>query len=284
MPLFGRAAIIGVGMIGASIARAMKKNSLAAEVAGSGRTMENLSLALESGYVDTISTNPSEAVSGADLVVLATGVDAFEGILADINVSLKPGALVVDVGSVKGSMVKRVQSMMPEGVEFVGCHPIAGNERAGAGASVEGLFEGAVCIITPIDSNTREALKRATALWEGMGSVVRTMDTEEHDVLLGLVSHFPHLAAYAMVNAIEDTKEGAVALSGAGLKDTTRIAMSPSELWRDISMLNRDNIIPALSAYISGLEKIKGALEAGDASGLEKILALARKRRSSIEG
>lgn len=281
---FARAAIIGVGLIGASLARALKKNSLAEAITGCGRSRDNLVYALDKGYVDSITLCPVEAVKGADLVVLATPVDTLEAIATAIAGNLKPGALVMDVGSIKGGLVTRVQSLMPEGVEFLGCHPIAGSEHSGAAASVDGLFEGAECLITPTDRNTDEAISQASDLWESVGSRVRVMDAMEHDELLGLVSHFPHLAAYAMINAIEERSEGAIALSGAGLKDTTRIAMSPSALWREISIMNRENIIPVLEGFISEIEGIKKALEQGDAQGLERSLKKAESRRRSIEG
>jgi prephenate dehydrogenase len=280
---FSRVAIIGVGMIGASLARALKKHSLADELVGCGRGKKNLELALERGYVDSLSHDPAEAAGGADIVVLATPVETLEEIAANIAGSLMTGALVMDVGSIKGELVSRIQALMPEGVEFVGCHPIAGSEQAGAAASVEDLFSGAKCIITRTGSNTDANVSRAREFWEAIGSVVRVMDPLEHDKLLGLVSHFPHLVAYAMINAIEDRAEGAIALSGAGLKDTTRIAMSPAFLWRDISLMNRGNVLPVLDTFIDEIGKIRKCLEEGDSAGLESLLRKAELRRRSIE-
>lgn len=284
MPLFEKVAIIGVGLIGASLARAMKKHSICGSITGCGRGRENLELALRKGYIDSFEHDPSRAVHGADLVVLASSVKTFQAIADSISGSLKPGAIVIDVGSVKGAMVQEIQALMPDGVEFVGCHPIAGSESAGADASRESLFEGAPCLITPTSANTDDVLGRITLLWESIGSRVRTMDVLEHDHLLGLVSHFPHLAAYAIVNTVEDGMQGAIALSGAGLKDTTRIAMSPASLWRDICIMNSENVVSALDLFIRELEEMKGRLEAGDAEGLEKILSRAEQRRRSIEG
>jgi len=281
---FARAAIIGVGLMGASLARAIRKNSLARAIAGCGRSRDNLDYALGKGYVDSITHDPVEAVMDADLVVLATPVDTLEAIAASIAGNLKPGALVLDVGSIKGALVARIQSVMPDGVEFVGCHPIAGSESAGAAASVDGLFVGTECLITPTGTNTDKAVNRARELWEAIGSRVRLMDAMEHDELLGLVSHFPHMAAYAMINAIEERSEGAIALSGAGLKDTTRIAMSPASLWREIGMMNRKNIIPVLDGFISEINKIRNCLEQDDARGLEMLLRKAETRRRAIEG
>jgi len=281
---FERAAIIGLGLIGASFARALKKHSLAEVVVGCGRGMDNLNYALDRGFVDSVTQDPLKAVADADLVVLASPVETLESMAASVSGYLKAGSLVIDVGSIKGELVKRVQSLMPGGVEFVGCHPIAGSESSGASASVEDLFIGAQCLITPTASNTDEAVGRARDLWEALGSKVRLMDSLEHDQLLGLVSHFPHLAAYAMINAIENRSEGAIALSGAGLKDTTRIAMSPAALWRDIALMNKDNIVPVLDAFIRELEGIKISLLQDDTSGLEAILEKAESRRKSIEG
>ena len=282
MPHFDRVAIIGLGMIGASLARALKKHTLAGHVVGCGRGKENLEFALSEGYVDSITQSTAEAAKDADLIVLASPVETFGQIAMALAPSLKPGALVMDVGSVKGELVSSLQSLMPDKVEFVGCHPIAGSELAGASASVDGLFDGAQCLITPTNNNSDETVSNIASLWDTLGSRVRMMDPMEHDELLGLVSHFPHLAAYAMINAIEDRVEGAVSLSGAGLKDTTRIAMSPAKLWRDISMMNRDNIIPAIEGYINELNTIKDALKSDDSDTLEARLALAEKRRRSV--
>ena len=279
---FKRAAIIGVGLIGASLARALKKHALAAIVTGCGRSSENLDHALKSGFVDHVTHDLEEAVKGSDLVVLATPVETFEVLAQAMAGYLDKGALVIDVGSVKGALVERLQRLMPEGVEFVGCHPIAGSENAGSASSIEGLFEGADCLITPTSSNTDEAVARVSALWESLGSSVRIMDPLEHDELLGLVSHFPHLAAYAMINAIEDKRGGAIALSGAGLKDTTRIAMSPSALWREISLSNRDNIVPVLEGFIKELDTMRESLEKDDGDALEAILRRAELRRRAI--
>lgn len=281
--LFARTAIIGTGMIGASFARALKKSSLSGEIVGCGRSMDNLSLALNRGYVDSVTIDPAEAVNGADLIVLAVPVEAMEAVVSSVSSCISPGALVVDVGSIKGELVAKIQSLIPDGAEFVGCHPIAGSERSGSVASVEDLFDGAQCIITPTGKNSEGAVSKVADLWRALGSKVSRMDPVEHDKLLGLVSHFPHLAAYAIINAIEDTKEGAISLSGAGLKDTTRIAMSPASLWRDICMLNRENIIPVIEGFIGELDSMKNCLREGDSEGLEAMLRKAETRRMSIE-
>ena len=283
MPFFERVAIIGVGLIGASFARALKKHSLCKTIVGCGRSRENLELALDSGYIDLIEQDHRKAVSDADLVVLSASPMLSEELLGLIAPSLKKGAVVIDVGSVKGKMVEALSALVPDGVDFVPCHPIAGNERAGAGASAVGLFDGAACILCDAHSASKEVFDDIADLWRAIGSRVSVMDPFEHDRLLGLVSHFPHLAAYAMVNAIEDKHDKAIGLSGAGLKDTTRIAMSPAALWRDISTMNRDNIIDVLGGYIDELGRIKSLLETDDAAGLEALLSKAQRRRQSIE-
>lgn len=284
MPFYARVAIIGVGLIGASLARALKKHALCDTVAGCGRSRENLEFALESGYIDVIEQDHKKAVSDADLVVLSASPMISVELMELIAPALIKGAVVIDVGSVKGRMVESLSALVPDGVSFVPCHPIAGNERAGAVASVDDLFSGAACILCDAGAAPVEVFDDITALWRAIGSDVSVMDPFEHDSLLGLVSHFPHLAAYAMVNAIEDREGNAIGLSGGGLKDTTRIAMSPASLWRDICMMNRENITGVLGGYIDELTTIKSLLESGDAPGLEALLEKAQKRRQSIEG
>ncbi len=284
MPFYERVAIIGVGLIGASFARAIKKHSLCTTVVGCGRNRENLELALDSGYIDLIEQDHKAAVADADLIVLSASPMLSVELLTLIAPALKKGAVVIDVGSVKGKMFDDLNKLIPDGVSFVPCHPIAGNERAGAGASVDGLFDGAACILCDVGSASGKVFDDIASLWRAIGSTVRVMDPSTHDRLLGLVSHFPHLAAYAMVNAIEDIQDNAIGLSGAGLKDTTRIAMSPAALWRDISTMNRDNIVDVLGGYIDELGKIKSLLEADDGDGLKALLSKAQTRRSSIEG
>jgi prephenate dehydrogenase len=281
---FRKITVLGVGLMGASFARAVKKHSLCSHVSGYGRTEENLVRAVERGIIDSYDTDPRRACEGANLVVFATPVGRFEKLATEIDGVLKEGAVVIDVGSIKGPLVDRMEDLMPAGVSFLGCHPIAGSEQSGIDASSEELFEGAVCVITPTDKTDKGVLSAIRDLWEALGSDVSQMSPEEHDRIFGLVSHFPHLAAYALVSSVDEVQTGCLKYAGQGFLDTTRIAMSSPSLWREICLMNRDNILVALEAFRETLDRFGRHLSTGDAEGLEEAFGRARKLRESIEG
>ncbi|HDY71692.1 MAG TPA: prephenate dehydrogenase/arogenate dehydrogenase family protein, partial [Nitrospirae bacterium] len=265
---FNRVAIIGVGLIGASIALGIKRRGLAREVVGSGRTEENLRRAVEREILDGYSINHKEAVKGADLVVLATPVGRFVEITKDISGSLKPGSLLTDVGSVKGSIVRRIEEVVPDGVRFVGCHPIAGSERSGIDYASGDLFEGAPVVLTPTGDTAADALSRVGKFWEALGAVVTRLSPEEHDLVFALLSHLPHLVSYALVNTLSDTDPDYINLSGSGFRDTTRIVLSSPELWTEISLYNRDNLLRLIESFRKALDDIRDGLVKGDAEHL----------------
>ncbi|HTZ18007.1 MAG TPA: prephenate dehydrogenase/arogenate dehydrogenase family protein [Dissulfurispiraceae bacterium] len=280
---FRRAAIIGVGLIGASAALAMRERDICDEIAGFGRREENLRRAKERGIIDDYRTDAASSVEGADLVILATPVGILGKLAAAIRPALKKGAVVTDVGSVKGALVAELEALMPEGVHFIGSHPIAGSDKSGIDEARGNLFSGARCIVTPTPRSDKSAMDMIVSMWEAAGALVECMDAFRHDEIFALVSHMPHIIAYAMVNAVEAADPRCVEYSGGGFRDTTRIAASSPELWRDIAMMNRGNLIRVIASFRENLDKIEKCLEGNDAQGLERELIRAQKLRMSIE-
>jgi prephenate dehydrogenase len=288
MVYFKRAAIVGVGLIGGSLGMILRRKKFAGEVVGIGRRVENLKTAVELGAIDRYVSDPKEGVKAADFVVLATPVDTYERHLRDWAESLSPGTIVSDVGSVKGLLVERAEALMPRQVHFVGAHPIAGKEKTGVAAGSETLFQGARCILTPTTSTDRSALASVRALWESAGSIVLDMDPYLHDQILGAVSHLPHVAAFALINTLADVRDHGIpeldlaGHSGGGLRDTTRIAASSPEMWRDIFLWNRNNLVAFIEAYERRLDELKRLIRAGDGAGIEKELERAKQERDQL--
>lgn len=284
---FQQVTIIGVGLIGGSLGMILKRKRLASEIVGVGRRVENLKTAVELGAIDRYVADSKEGVRGADLVVLATPVDTYDCHLKEWATCLKPGAIVTDVGSVKGELVEQSERMMPADVHFVGAHPIAGKEKTGVAAGSDQLFAGARCILTPTKHTNQRALELVRAMWQETGSIVLTMDPHLHDKILGAVSHLPHAAAFALMNALIDIRAQVPTLdlaghSGGGLRDTTRIAASSPEMWRDILLWNRNNVVAFIEAYERSLGELKRLIKSGDAAGIEKTLERAKQAREQI--
>jgi prephenate dehydrogenase len=239
------------------------------------------------GAIDRYVVDPSEAVKEADLVILATPVDTYERHLQEWASRLRPGAIVTDVGSVKGELVERSERQMPAGVHFVGAHPIAGKEKTGAAAGSEDLFTGRRCILTPTKQTDPRALEHVQSLWQAAGATVLTMDPHLHDRILGAVSHLPHVAAFALMNALVDIRSEVPSLdlaghSGGGLRDTTRIAASSPEMWRDIFLWNKDNVVACILAYERSLGELRQLIQTGDGAGIEKLLERAKNEREKF--
>jgi prephenate dehydrogenase len=285
---FTQVTIVGVGLIGGSLGMILKRKGLADRVVGVGRRVENLKKAVELGAIDRYVVDSTEGVREADLVVLATPVDTYERHLKEWAPCLKTGTIVTDVGSVKGRLVKLAERAMPRGVHFVGAHPIAGKEKTGVVAGTPQLFMGTRCIITPTETTDPGALARVRALWQETGAMVLEMDPHDHDQILGAVSHLPHVAAFALINALIDLRERVIPSldlaghSGGGLRDTTRIAASSPEMWRDIFLWNRDNIVAYIEAYEQSLARLKHMIKSGDAAGIEKELERAKQEREKF--
>ncbi|MDA8089730.1 MAG: prephenate dehydrogenase/arogenate dehydrogenase family protein [Nitrospiraceae bacterium] len=277
---FEKTAILGVGLLGASLALALKKKGISATISGYGRTEENLRRALEKGIIDSYCLDPSEAVRGADLVVLATPVGTFLEVANIIKDAVDKDSIQTDVGSVKGSLVHELESILPR---FVGAHPISGGERSGADNADDGLFDGVRCIITGTGQTDPMALGRIEELWRALGAKVERMDPALHDRIYALVSHLPHILAYSLVNTLDTIDGDYIKFAGQGFKDTTRIALSSPELWRDVCGLNRLNLLDSIKAFKKELERVETLIRESDLEGLESEFARARGLRKSID-
>lgn len=281
-PFFDKIAVLGIGLLGASFALAAKKHGLCKEISGFGRNEDNLIKAKERGIIDSYSLNASESCIDADFVLVATPVGVSENTVNSIKNSLKKGTLVTDVGSVKGAIVTAIEALMPEGIFYVGSHPIAGSERSGIDDAKAELFNNALCIITPTDKSNPAATASIKSIWEKIGARIDTMNPYFHDEIYAAVSHLPHIVAYALVNAINDINPNYIEYSGQGFKDTTRIAMSSSEMWRDIAVENRGNLIKFMDVFRENFDKIERLLKNKDGSGLEKEFLKAKHLREKL--
>lgn len=280
---FKHIAIIGIGLMGSSFALALKKHGFKGKITGIGRREENLIKAKELGIIDDYSTSHAEGVKDADLVILASSVGQFERIVTTVRESIKPGAIVTDVGSVKSNVIRKIDPLMPEGVYFVGGHPITGKECSGIGGASASLYDNARCVVTPTSNTNKEALDKVLELWNAIGTRTMLMSPEEHDLIFAAVSHLPHVVAYALVNAITDVDKNILHHGGNGLKDLTRIALSPSELWRDICFYNREDILKTLKGFSSSISHIIQLIEESDWTGLQKEFDRAKEARQFIE-
>ncbi|MDA0999968.1 MAG: prephenate dehydrogenase/arogenate dehydrogenase family protein [bacterium] len=276
-PLFGQMTIIGVGLIGGSLARAARAKGLVGRFVGAGRRRENLEKALSLGVVDQIETDHVAAAAGADIVVLGTPVQVAVEVARNILPEMKPGAILTDVGSVKGPFVRAVEAMELGGVRFVGGHPIAGTEDSGVEASFKELFENHRTILTPTDRSDASAVEALKKLWEGVGAHVDLISPEAHDRVLSDISHLPHLVAYALVNAALEGK--GLPYAAGGFRDFTRIASSNPEMWREICLDNREALLASLGTFEGRLAELRQLVERGDGAALEAAFRRAKEGR-----
>src|SRR3990172_6000041 len=254
--MFEKITVLGVGLIGASFSLAMKKAGLCGKVTGFGRNRENLKKAAERGIIDSFEADPASACAGSDLVLFSTPVGSFLDLARQASSSFKKGAIVTDAGSVKGGLVYEMEKMLPEGVYYIGAHPIAGSDRSGLDSARSDLFRNARCILTPTERSDPGALGKVMEMWRSLGSVVMTLGPEEHDRIYASVSHMPHMIAYALVNTVADVDPSYLGFSGQGFRDMTRIASSSPELWRDICPLNRENLMEMLTLFQKKLDSL----------------------------
>jgi len=279
MPRFGRVAVLGLGLLGGSVALAAKARGVAVRVAGATRSQDALAAALRRGAIDEAGSY-AEAARGAELTVLATPVFAMTGVAQAIAPVLAPGAIVSDVGSVKAVLCETLPGLLPRGVHFVGAHPMAGSHLRGIEHAHADLFEGAVCIVTP--GGDAEALERTSEFWRALGAHVVHREPAQHDAEVAWMSHVPHVLAFAFAGALASAPEGAAAVAGAGFRDFTRIAGSDPELWGDILTANRKALAAPLARAQAALQDFARALEANDADGVEQRIAAARAALSRV--
>lgn len=279
---FNKVTIIGVGLLGASFALALRENGLCKTIYGYGRREDNLKRAKEKGIIDNYSLNAARACEGSDLILLATPVGAFKNIIETVRTSFKKGAIVTDVGSVKGGLVYEIEALMPDGVYYIGSHPIAGSDKSGIDDARADLFNNAKCIITPTENSNSTVNKIIISLWESLGAKTEIMETYKHDEIYAAVSHLPHIVAYAIVNTLGDINSDYIEYAGQGFKDTTRIALSSPEMWRDISIFNKDNLITLMGIFRRNLDKMEKLLEMSDDRGIEEEFSKAQELRKRL--
>ena len=284
--LFRQLALIGIGLIGSSIALAARRQGLVEVISIATRKQETLDQARDLELGDVYTLDPAEAVRDADLVILCAPVGAYEGIARAIGPALAPGAIVSDVGSVKAHVVKVVAPHLPPTVSFIPGHPIAGTEHSGPAAGFAELFAGRWCILTPQPDVAAAQTEKLAAFWEAMGSNVEIMEAGHHDMVLAITSHIPHLIAYNIVGTADDlesvTKSEVIKFSAGGFRDFTRIAASDPVMWRDVFLTNRDAVLDMLGRFLGDLSVLQKAVETGDGPALEAIFTRTRAIRRSI--
>ena len=276
--------LCGVGLIGGSLAMTARAQGLVERIVGLGRTQANLDVAIARGLIDFATRDPVAAARGADLVILATPVMTFPETLAAMIPYLPEDAVITDVGSVKEWVVHEIEPLLGPRMALVGVHPVAGKETVGAGAAEAGLFVNRRVIVTPSGRSTPEAVAKVVALWRATGANVEELEPAVHDGLLARASHLPQIVASALAAALADEQIGgkyATEYGAGGLRDTTRIAASSAEMWRDICLTNRDAIVAALALFRGSLDKFAAAVERGDAGAL---IALFERGRTMREG
>ena len=285
-PLFRRVALLGIGLIGSSLALAIRRHGLAGELVGYARTAKTRETARRLKLVDRVEESAAAAATGADLVVLATPLGAYAELAQAIEVSLAPGAIVTDVGSVKQAAIRDVGPYIPQGVHFIPGHPIAGTEHSGPEAGFAELFEKRWCILTPPPGTDEAALEKLKALWEGCGSHVQVMDAQHHDKVLAITSHLPHLIAYTIVGTatgLEESEKGEVVrYSAGGFRDFTRIAASDPVMWRDVFLNNREAVLEMLQRFTEDLTALQRAIRWGEGAVLEEHFRNTRAIRRGI--
>lgn len=284
--LFKQLTICGVGLIGGSLALVARRDGLVGRIVGLGRTQKNLDVAVERGMVDFATRDPAEAARGADLIMLAVPIVTMRETLAQILPHCAPEAVITDVGSVKGWVVRELEPLIPAGMSLVAAHPVAGKETTGAVAADIDLYRDRRVIITPSRKSTPSAIEKIEKLWRATGAWVETLDPDTHDELLARASHLPQLVASALASSLADERVGdksAIEYGASGLRDTTRLAASSWEMWRDIFATNRDAIADAARIFSNTFAEFQRALESGDAKTLEALFNRGRAMRERLK-
>ncbi|NLB35475.1 MAG: prephenate dehydrogenase [Elusimicrobia bacterium] len=284
---YGKVAIFGAGLIGGSIGLDLKKLKIASEITAWGRDQKEIEQVLNAGVADSVTSKISDACKGAEIILLAAPPEAIEHLLGLLPPYLDRGTLIIDVGSVKKSIVQaalKAIGSIPE-VEFVGCHPMTGSERRGVENAHSGYFRGAPCILTPADSNSEEMIEKAASFWRTLGMNVIQMSPEEHDLRIGLVSHLPHAVSLALLRSITKTISEPQKIresAGPSFYDMTRIAASPVSMWSEIYRANAKNLVKSLEDITGELFRFKEALLSGDKKALETYIKEAALLRENI--
>ena len=285
-PIFERLALIGVGLIGSSIARAARAEGVVRSIVATARSGATRRRVAELGIADQVTETNAAAVEGADLVIVCVPVGQCGAVAAEIGAHLKPGATVSDVGSVKSSVIKDMGPHLPAGIHFVPAHPVAGTEHSGPDAGFAELFVNRWCILTPPDGADADAVERLAAFWRALGANVETMSAEHHDLVLAITSHVPHLIAYSIVGTADDlqtvTRSEVMKFSAGGFRDFTRIAASDPTMWRDVFLHNKDAVLEVLGRVNEDVSALARAIRWGDGDALFNLFTRTRVIRRGI--
>ena len=283
---FKRVALIGIGLIGSSLARVMRRDNIADHIVINARTQKSLDTATDLGLADSTTLDPAEAVKGADLVVFCTPIGSYEALAKTIVPNLETGCIVSDVGSVKKMVIDILAPLMPDGVHLVPGHPIAGTEHSGPEAGFAELFQDRWCILTPAKDADQTAVDKVTALWTAANMKVEIMDAVHHDHVLAITSHLPHLIAYTIVGTAtdlaDDLEQEVVKYSASGFRDFTRIAASDPTMWRDIFLNNREAVLDILGRFSEDLTAMQRAIRHGEGDTLVDAFTRTREIRRKI--
>ncbi|MDB4822783.1 prephenate dehydrogenase/arogenate dehydrogenase family protein [Candidatus Pseudothioglobus singularis] len=283
--MLNKITIIGVGLIGGSLAKAIKATKLANIVCGYGRDQSRLEKAKKGNIIDELSTDMAEAIKDADIVVIATPVGTFNQILKEIEPFISDQVIITDVGSTKTNIIKIVNEVLAKKSKyFVPAHPIAGKEKSGFEVSVPDLFKDKKVIITPLENNAPESTKIIHDMWSAVGADVDFMSPESHDELLGMTSHLPHMLAFSLVNYLVSQNPTASIYAGGGFKDFSRIASGDAVMWRDICLQNKDQITEHINGYQATLSELKDAINSDNSEKLELLFTTAKNTRDSWVG
>ncbi len=278
-----RLAVIGVGLIGGSFAAALKARGAVRHVVGVGRSMANLTQARELGVIDSIAS-AADAVRGADFILIATPVGQMAARLAEIAPLIEPRAVITDGGSTKVDVVSAARRALGTKVaQFVPAHPIAGSDKSGASAAMADLFVGRRTVLTPLTENTLVTVTRVREAWEQCGAKVVAMSASEHDAVLGITSHLPHVLAYALMHQVLSADQSGLLFdnAGSGFRDFTRLAGGQPEMWRDILLSNRTALLAAMDSFDASVAQLRGAIERGDSEQLDRVFNAARMQRNA---
>ena len=284
--MFKRVCIIGCGLIGSSIARGIKKNKLATKVVSSNRSNSTNKKVIRLKIVDEASSDTKKIVKGSDLIIIASPLSSYKNIILKIKGSLKNGAILTDVGSVKKNVISLIEKNIPKNISWISSHPIAGTEDSGPESGFSQLFKNKWCILTPSKQSNNKDIKLLEKFWKKLGSRVDVMEAKQHDYILSITSHMPHLIAYNIVNTALKIKKkkdrNIVKYSAGGLRDFTRIAASNPFMWRDIFIQNGENTSKIINKFIKNLKDLKKAIKNKNEKKLEKIFTKTKKIRKEI--
>jgi cyclohexadieny/prephenate dehydrogenase len=283
---FEKVCIVGLGLIGGSIGLAIKRSNISNQITGYARSNSTLERAIELGLVDSVKDNLKDAVNNSDLVILATPLSTFRELVEEMSPFLKKGCIITDTGSAKLTVIEDLKDILPNGVEFVPGHPIAGTEESGPDAGFAELFDNRWCILTPTEDNSSNAVDLVKGFWESIGSKVEIMDPMHHDKVLAITSHIPHLIAFNIVgtanNLANVTEKEVVKYSAGGFRDFTRIAASDPKMWSDIFTYNSDAVLEMLDLFSNDLAKLKAAVIKKDSDLLFSNFEKTREVRKNI--